>query len=132
MKKTNHSIKIDCPDNLEIYCHPGAISQIFTNLIINSIIHGFEGINRGVINIAAHMKGDTLHLHYQDNGVGVSQEKLPLLFDPFYTTKSGSGGTGLGTHIIHDLVTDTLNGSVVAHSEPQQGLSYDIEFDSMY
>ncbi len=131
LKKTKHVINVNCPANIEVYCHPGAISQIFTNLIINSLLHGFEGINHGIITITADLKADKLHLNYHDNGVGVPKSKLPLLFDPFYTTKSGTGGTGLGTHIINELVTDTLNGSITARSEEGQGLSYDIEFDDM-
>ncbi|MBA6337318.1 sensor histidine kinase [Colwellia sp. BRX8-7] len=131
LKKTKHTVNVNCVDNIDIYCHAGAISQIFTNLIINSIIHGFDGIENGMITISAKLKGERLHLHYQDNGVGVPQNKLPQIFDPFYTTKSGTGGTGLGTHIINELVTDTLNGTVVAHSEVGQGLSYDIEFNDM-
>lgn len=131
IKKTKHIINVNCPDNIEVYCHPGAISQIFTNLIINSLLHGFEGGSRGIITINAELKAQRLHLNYHDNGVGVPQSKLSLLFDPFYTTKSGTGGTGLGTHIINELVTDTLNGSITAHSEEGQGLSYDIEFDDM-
>ena len=131
LKKTKHTIKVNCSDNIDIYCHAGAISQIFTNLIINSIIHGFDSIESGTITINAMLKGERLFLHYQDNGIGVPQDKLSQLFDPFYTTKSGDGGTGLGTHIINELVTDTLNGQIVAHSEAGQGLSYDIEFDDM-
>ncbi|AOW77878.1 histidine kinase [Colwellia sp. PAMC 20917] len=131
LKKTKHTINVNCVDNIDIYCHAGAISQIFTNLIINSIIHGFDGIENGTITIGAKLKGERLYLHYQDNGVGVPQNKLPQIFDPFYTTKSGTGGTGLGTHIINELVTDTLNGTIVAHSEVGQGLSYDIEFNDM-
>lgn len=131
LKKTKHTIKVNCADNIDIYCHAGAISQIFTNLIINSIIHGFDSIESGTITINAMLKGERLFLHYQDNGIGVPQDKLSQLFDPFYTTKSGDGGTGLGTHIINELVTDTLNGQIVAHSEAGQGLSYDIEFDDM-
>ncbi|NQZ21208.1 MAG: sensor histidine kinase [Colwellia sp.] len=131
LKKTKHVINVNCLDNIEVYCHPGAISQIFTNLIINSLLHGFEGISHGVITITADLKADRLHLHYHDNGVGVPESKLSLLFDPFYTTKSGTGGTGLGTHIINELVTDTLNGSITAHSKEGQGLSYNIEFDDM-
>jgi signal transduction histidine kinase len=131
LKKTRHVINVNCPDNIEVHCHPGAISQIFTNLIINSLLHGFEGISHGIITITADLKADRLHLNYHDNGVGVPMSKLSLLFDPFYTTKSGTGGTGLGTHIINELVTDTLNGSITAHSEEGQGLSYDIEFDDM-
>jgi signal transduction histidine kinase len=131
LKKTKHTINVNCVDNIDIYCHAGAISQIFTNLIINSIIHGFDGIENGTITIGAKLKGERLYLHYQDNGVGVPKNKLPQIFDPFYTTKSGTGGTGLGTHIINELVTDTLNGTIVAHSEVGQGLSYDIEFNDM-
>jgi signal transduction histidine kinase len=130
-KKTKHVIKVDCADNIDIYCHAGAISQIFTNLIINSILHGFDGIESGIITISAHLKGERLYLHYQDNGVGVPQNKLPQIFDPFYTTKAGNGGTGLGTHIINELVTDTLNGTIVAISNAGEGLSYDIEFNDM-
>jgi signal transduction histidine kinase len=131
LKKTKHTIKVNCSDNIDIYCHAGAISQIFTNLIINSIIHGFDNIESGTITINAELKGERLFLHYQDNGVGVPKDKLSQLFDPFYTTKSGDGGTGLGTHIINELVTDTLSGKIVAHSEDGQGLSYDIEFNDM-
>lgn len=131
LKNTKHSIKINCADNIDIYCHAGAISQIFTNLIINSIIHGFDSIEKGIITINVELKGERLHIHYQDNGVGVAQNKLSQLFDPFYTTKDGEGGTGLGTHIINELVTDTLNGTIEAHSEIGKGLSYDIAFNDM-
>ena len=131
LKKTKHTVKVYCADNIDIYCHAGAISQIFTNLIINSIIHGFDAIESGTITINAELKGERLFLHYQDDGIGVPKDKLSQLFDPFYTTKSGDGGTGLGTHIINELVTDTLNGQIVAHSDAGQGLSYDIEFDDM-
>jgi len=131
LKKTKHTIKVNCADNIDIYCHAGAISQIFTNLIINSLLHGFDSLESGTININAELRGERLYLNYQDNGVGVPKDRLSQLFDPFYTTKSGDGGTGLGTHIINELVTDTLNGKIVAHSEDGQGLSYDIEFDDM-
>jgi signal transduction histidine kinase len=131
LKKSSHNVEIHCADNIEIYCHAGAIAQIFTNLIINSILHAFENTNSGLITVDVSMYQEKLHIHYQDNGVGVPQEKLPKLFDPFYTTKGNSGGSGLGTHIIHTLVTDTLNGTIQVDSQPNQGLSYDIEFSNM-
>jgi len=131
LKKTNHSINVECTENVEVYCHAGAISQIFTNLIINSIEHGFEGINRGKINIEISEHNKEIKMQYADNGLGVPQEKLPSLFEPFYTTKAGKGGTGLGTHIIQSLVTDTLNGNITASSEENQGLSYQITFHDM-
>ena len=131
LKKTQHIIEVNCADNIEIYCHAGAISQIFTNLIINSILHGFDGIEHGIITINVKLKEHCLHLYYQDNGIGVPQEQLPHLFEPFYTTKAGAGGTGLGTHIVNELVTDTLNGKITAHCDVGQGLSYHIEFNDM-
>jgi len=131
LKKNNHKVEVFCADTIEIYCHAGAVAQIFTNLIINSILHAFEGTEAGLITINVKMHQEKLHINYQDNGIGVNQVKLPKLFDPFYTTKGNSGGTGLGTHIIHTLVTDTLNGTIVVDSQPEQGLSYDIEFSNM-
>jgi signal transduction histidine kinase len=131
LKKTKHEINIDCSNTIEVYCHAGAISQIFTNLIINSIIHGFEGIEQGEINIKVEMQNDEVQITYSDNGLGIPKESLPSLFDPFFTTKSGKGGSGLGTHIVQNLVTDTLNGTIVATSEENQGLSYLITFKDM-
>jgi len=131
LKKTKHNIKVDCPDDIIIYTHAGAIAQIITNLIINSILHGFENIEQGSINITVTKKAKLVHLHYSDNGHGIAKEKLPLLFEPFYTTKASAGGTGLGTHIIYNLITDTLNGSVEATSDEGKGLSYDIKFLDM-
>lgn len=131
LKKTNHSIKVNCPSNIELYIHAGAISQILTNLIINSIIHGFDDINRGEIKIDVSYHDELLLLRYQDNGKGVSDEALEHLFDPFFTTKASSGGSGLGTHIIHSLVTDTLNGTIEASSKLGEGLAFNIQFSSM-
>ncbi|WP_448546714.1 sensor histidine kinase [Thalassotalea fusca] len=131
LKKTNHTIKVDCPEEVSVYCHAGAISQIFTNLIINSIIHAFEGMNRGVIYIFIERIGEQVHLRYQDNGVGISEDKLAHLFDPFYTTKGNEGGTGLGTHIIHNLVLDTLNGEINVSVPKGMGLTFDIYFKDL-
>ena len=76
LKKTSHTIKVDCPENSEVYCHAGAISQIFTNLIINSIAHGFSNINRGTINITVKQAADHVHIVYQDDGHGLDEEQL--------------------------------------------------------
>lgn len=131
LKKTNHCIKVHCDESIEIYSHPGAIGQIIINLIINSITHAFENINRGEITIDVKLHHNKLHIDYKDNGHGLSQEAQQRLFEAFYTTKAGKGGTGLGTHIIKNLVIDTLNGTITAHSELEQGLSYHIELPDM-
>jgi signal transduction histidine kinase len=131
LKKTKHKIKLDCDPSIVIYTHAGALSQILTNLIVNSLLHGFENIEQGEITIKIYKEGNQVHLHYSDNGHGIAQTHLAHLFDPFYTTKSANGGTGLGAHIIHNLVTDTLNGTIKAYSEEGQGLSYAITFLDM-
>jgi len=131
LKKTNHCIKVQCDESIEVYSHPGAIAQIIINLVINSIVHGFEHINRGEITINIKFHHNKLLIDYKDNGHGLTQEATDRLFEAFYTTKSNKGGTGLGTHIIKNLVVDTLNGSITAHSEVNEGLSYHIELPDM-
>lgn len=131
LKHTNHCVKVHCDKSIEIYSHPGAIAQIIINLVINSILHGFEDINRGEINIDIALFEQKLHLNYKDNGHGLSAEVFKNLFIPFYTTKANNGGTGLGTHIINNLVIDTLNGTIEASSEENQGLSYHIIIPDM-
>lgn len=131
LKKTDHSVKINCDPHIEIYTHPGAIAQIIINLIINSIAHGFTNINRGEMTIDITLDQQRLVILYRDNGVGVNEEQLEKLFDPFYTTKANKGGTGLGTHIIKNLIEDTLNGSIEAYSKDSEGLSYHMTFPDM-
>ena len=125
-KKTQHSIEIHCPDDLIIHCAPGVIAQIFTNMIMNSLIHGFENKVKGTIKIDINRKGDKLVIHYQDDGKGLPEESLEKHFEAFFTTRRGKGGSGLGTHIMYNLVTQTLKGEIEAFSKEQQGLSYTI------
>ncbi|WP_018692104.1 ATP-binding protein [Algicola sagamiensis] len=128
LKKTNHQIHVNCPESLLIKCPAGAISQIFTNLIINSVIHGFEGVQSGTINIDVTDEGDDVHIVYSDNGHGLDEEQLEQLFDPFFTTKREQGGSGLGTHITYNLVKQTLGGDIEISSKKGEGLTYDMRF----
>jgi signal transduction histidine kinase len=128
LKKTKHTINVNCPEDLQLNLPAGAISQIFTNLIMNSLIHGFEGIDQGEINIEIKNDNDDVVIHYRDNGRGVSQTQLEKLFDPFFTTKRDQGGSGLGTHITLNLVKQTLNGEIEVSSEEGKGLNYMIRF----
>jgi len=132
LKKTQHQVHVDCPQDLYIRCPAGAISQIFTNLILNSLLHGFEGITAGnmwiSVSVSHDGESDRLHITYRDDGVGISQQQLDRLFDPFFTTKRDEGGSGLGTHIVRNLVTQTLQGDIDARSEPGEGLTYEFSF----
>ncbi|AWL11104.1 hypothetical protein HMF8227_00608 [Saliniradius amylolyticus] len=128
LKKTRHQIHIDCPENLQIRCAPGVIAQIFTNMVMNSVIHGFEDKKQGQIDIRISQDDENVLVDYKDNGKGLTEEQLNKLFEAFFTTKRGKGGSGLGTHIMYNLVTQTLKGQIEADSKPGEGLHYQIRF----
>ncbi|MCU4677584.1 HAMP domain-containing histidine kinase [Catenovulum sp. 2E275] len=124
-KNTQHKINFTCDKTIEMSCPAGAISQIFTNLVMNSLIHGFESKPNGEINISiADSDSQTVEIIYQDNGKGIDKQSLSNFFKPFVTTKANQGGSGLGTHIIYNLVKQTLKGQVQVESVPGQGLTY--------
>lgn len=127
-KRTQHKIDIICNDQLHIYTYPGAISQILTNLIMNSLIHGFEHMKKGHIEIHFDEIGDFYHLVYKDNGKGIAKEHLSKIFEPFFTTKRNTGGSGLGLHIIYTIVTQQLNGSITIESDVNHGIEVLIRF----
>ncbi|WP_227387042.1 sensor histidine kinase [Pseudoalteromonas piscicida] len=115
--------------NIEIATtYPGVIFQIISNLVANSIAHGFKESEQGEITIEFFKHDEHIELIYKDNGKGMSELELSKLFEPFYTTKRGSGGMGLGAYIIYNLVTQGLDGDVHTVSEPGKGLEYRIAF----
>lgn len=128
LKKTNHIIEIDCPGDLYVHSNPGAFSQIFTNLIMNSIQHGFEKTEYGRIKVKIVVNDDGMMLTYKDDGKGMAEEDRKNVFEPFYTTKRGQGGTGLGMHIVFNLVTQTLGGTIKCKSRPGDGVMFMVHF----
>uniref|UniRef100_A0A486XN76 histidine kinase n=1 Tax=Rheinheimera sp. BAL341 TaxID=1708203 RepID=A0A486XN76_9GAMM len=128
LKKTQHQLIVDCPAELEIDSKPGPINQILINLIMNSLIHAFEHIEQGEIKITVQIKDSHCLLSYSDNGAGVPESIKKRIFDPFVTTKRGEGGSGLGLHLVYNLVTQALNGKIQLVSELGQGLKLDINF----
>jgi ligand-binding sensor domain-containing protein/signal transduction histidine kinase len=127
LKKTRHRISVKCPDELRLYTYPGAISQILVNLVMNSLIHGFEGIEQGHIDIQCEGYDEEWLLLYRDDGVGMSEEVRQRVFDPFFTTKRGQGGSGLGLHVVYNLVTQLLRGSLDCISAPGKGVEFQIQ-----
>ncbi|MBF0451020.1 MAG: PAS domain-containing sensor histidine kinase [Candidatus Magnetomorum sp.] len=126
-KHTEHQITIDCPENLKLNSYPGVFMQVITNLVMNSLIHGFDGIEKGLISIEIVVHNDTVMIIYSDDGHGMNDEQLSKIFDPFYTTKRGQGGTGLGMHIVFNLVTQSLAGKIECDSSPGQGTVFSIK-----
>ena len=122
------AVNVVCGDDVVLESFPGAVSQIVTNLVMNSLLHGFEGERAGAIDIGARLDGDTVVLDYADDGAGMDADTLGQLFDPFFTTRRGQGGSGLGAHIVYNLVTGPLGGTVKVESQPGAGLQYHMRF----
>lgn len=115
-------------DRITLDSYPGIFSQIFSNLILNSVKHGFETSENNVITISAQLN-DQLVLNFQDNGKGISVEDEKKLFDPFFTTKRGQGGSGLGLHIVYNLITQQLKGTLKLIQVTPHGLGFTITLD---
>lgn len=122
LKKLPYEVVNDVPWEINVTTYSGALSQILINLINNSLLHGFEGQDDGKIEISAEAKGDSVVLSYQDNGLGIEPSLQQRIFDDFFTTKQGEGGSGLGMGIIKSLTEDELNGQFDFFSEPGQGV----------
>jgi len=127
LKNLPYQIDVDCPEGIYVDGYPGAFSQILTNLVLNSVIHAFEGRDSGHIEIRASANDKEVALHYQDDGIGMNGESKKRIFDPFFTTKRGLGGSGLGMHVVFNLVTQTLGGTITMPSV-EHGIAFDIRF----
>ncbi|MCF5848061.1 PAS domain S-box protein [Aeromonas veronii] len=127
LKKSQCEVDIQCDPKLSIFSFPGSFTQIYSNLILNSINHGFDNWDKPKkITIKVEQQGEELFIDYSDNGRGIPPEILPRIFDPFVTSKRGQGGSGLGTHIIYNLVVQLLKGRISCASEPGQGAQFHI------
>jgi len=122
LKQAPCKVTVECRQGIQFNSFPGALSQVVTNLIMNSLLHAFEGRGTGTISVQADLEGEDVVLKIADDGIGMSAADLNRCFDPFFTTKRGSGGTGLGAHIVFNLVTGVLGGSIRVTSEPGAGL----------
>jgi signal transduction histidine kinase len=124
IRKTRLTLSMEIDETLFLNSYPGAFSQIFTNLIMNSIIHGFKAGEEGNIHVQAQLKEDTLIIDYKDSGRGISEDISKKIFEPFFTTNRDTGGSGLGTHIIYNLVTQALNGSIELDTSSTNGAHF--------
>jgi PAS domain S-box-containing protein len=128
IRRSGHVVRVSCPEDLTIDSHPGAISQILTNLVMNSIIHGYDSGEIGRLDIAARCDGDVVELVYADNGKGIPEVIQARVFEPFFTTCRDRGGSGLGLNILYTLVTRTLRGTVRLDSGSGVGATFILRF----
>ena len=127
LKKAPISIAVDVPDGLLVDGYPGSYGQILTNLFLNAANHAFPDGQPGAISITAKPRGkDDIEISFSDNGVGMSPDVQRQAFDPFFTTRRNDGGTGLGLHIVYNLVTQQLGGRMMLESRLGQGTTFRI------
>ncbi|NOU49446.1 PAS domain-containing protein [Pseudoalteromonas sp. JBTF-M23] len=127
IKGKNIDLQIVGGEDFELTTYAGAIYQILTNLLNNSVIHGFENQASGIVIVALRHDEQFWYVNYQDNGVGMSGEMLKTIFDPFVTSKRSQGGCGLGMHIVYNLVTQLLKGEIRCFSKPGEGMEVNIK-----
>ena len=128
-KNTPIRFEVDCAGCQPLYGPAGTVAQLLVNLMQNSRLHGFAGgTAAGCIRIGARTEADSVTIQYADDGAGMAADTVAHVFEPFFTTARGQGGSGLGLYIAHNLVTQGLHGSIACHSTPGQGTRFDISF----
>ncbi len=131
-KKRPIFIENICDSDIRIFTLPGALAQIITNLIMNSLIHAYDQEQEGIIKISAKRKNDRVFIYYEDDGKGISKENIVKMYEPFFTTNRSGGGTGLGMHIVFNLITNALQGTIACHSEIGLGTRFEIDIPLVY
>ena len=126
-KTTAIDIQVECPTDLNVNSLPGALEQILTNLLMNSLIHGFDD-GKGSIKIKVHQNENHLHLEYTDNGKGIREENIPKIFEPFFTTHRAHGGSGLGLYICYNIIITQLQGTISCESVLGEGVVFKIDY----
>jgi signal transduction histidine kinase/ligand-binding sensor domain-containing protein len=126
LKKTAHNVHVDCAEPLTLNTYPGAIYQIISNLLMNSLHHAFAPGQTGEITIAVKQSGRLAELVYRDDGHGMSEEVRSRIFEPFFTTRRSQGGSGLGMHVVYNLITQLLKGHINVTSAPDAGTTFAI------
>jgi signal transduction histidine kinase len=118
----NLALNVQCQSNLTMDSYPGPYGQMLTNLFLNSVAHAFPDGSGGIVDIRVRASGnDNVEVVFSDDGCGMNLDVKRQAFDPFFTTRRDQGSTGLGLHIVHNIVTNCLGGRLKLDSEPGEG-----------
>jgi len=121
-KHTPYVIRTELAPGIEMNSYPGSLGQVLTNLLMNALVHGFEGKEQGQVQVRCALLGEAeVEICVSDDGRGMDESVRRRIFDPFFTTKLGTGGSGLGMHIVHNLVTHVLGGQIEVQSSVGAG-----------
>ena len=131
-KRTQIEVHVDCEPDLLMDSFPGALSQVITNLLVNAVTHAFDEGQPGKVEIIAHRLSEGMvGLTVSDNGHGIPPENMSKIFQPFFTTRRSKGGSGLGLHIVYNIVRQRLGGRIEVESTVGQGTRFSITMPSV-
>lgn len=126
-KKKKIFFDIKSQESIEIDSYPGAFAQVISNIITNAVMHAFPKDHLGIITIRITKRQKMVQISIKDNGAGIPKEHLERIFEPFFTTKADFGGSGLGLHIVYNIVHDLLEGTLKVSSEEKKFTEFVLE-----
>ncbi len=124
LRSKGYRLEIDVDKSLRLDSYPGLLEQLLSNLINNAVLHAFEGREQGLMRVHAQVEEGHLHMTFSDDGCGMTDEVKHQIFNPFFTTRLGTGGSGLGMNIVYTMVTGPLGGDIRVDSAPGQGATF--------
>ena len=132
-RSNGHDVSLDCPRDIYIHTVPGGLTQVVVNLVNNSLGHAFPGDRQGRIQLRVRRDGPWVVLDVADDGVGMSPEVREKVFEPFFTTRRGGkhAGSGLGLHLVYNVVRRQLGGEISVVSTPGEGSTFTVQLPLM-
>lgn len=128
LRKIPHEVAIECPPGIVMDSYPGALGQVITNLLTNAVTHAYDSDRAGTLSIrVSEPRPDAVRIVFADDGRGIPPQNLTKVFDPFFTTGRSTGNTGLGLHIVYNLVTSRLHGRIELYSRLGKGTRFMID-----
>jgi signal transduction histidine kinase len=128
LRKTGHNVTLEGPEGLVMDTYPGALAQVLTNLLVNAVSHAYdEGQPGNMVLRVEEPKNGFVRIVFSDDGRGIPPENHEKVFEPFFTTGRSRGSTGLGLHIVYNLVTNSLHGKIDLESEVGKGTRFVID-----
>lgn len=119
------TLELEIAPGLSMDSYPGPLTQVIANMLDNCLVHAFAPDAEGKIRIGAAKRApDLVAISIADNGTGIAPELAARVYDPFFTTRPGAGGSGLGLHVAHNIVTGVLGGRIELASAPSAGATF--------
>ena len=124
LKQLPHQVMITGDPEIEMVGDPGVLAQVITNLVMNAVIHGLDDAVAGEIKMDVHEQDESVVIQFKDNGKGAPPSVVDNIFEPFFTTRRGAGGSGLGMHLVYNLLSQKMGGTIHCSSEIGKGMLF--------